>query len=310
MKQSNQELINELLIKIKKEVNDKINLEPIQTKRTDLVMTKLLNNLLESFQASANRNYEISLVYDAISTKEIFTKRAVIDSLTLLYGAHYFNNISLLNKMRNYGVSFTGLNHKPILGLFDPQIVSHFEESEYLAITKKYSFVFEEFYLSIKDLNTQERENYIKRFANIIKKIKLEVSTPSNYLNILVNNWAIYHLFNKKNLDTFDDETYLRTSLIQLKKFDSIGSHFNIVTEPIQTKKYLNHLIQTTDFHERYVDYELMFKLFTIEELLELPFGFETSYYFFCLKMIQNCLIKPLSYGKENHQFSTILVSA
>lgn len=280
MEQNNQKLINELLTKIKKEVNDKINLEPVQTAKTDLVMCDLLNDLLENFQTLSKKDFSSSLVYDVISSKEIFTKQAVINRLTLLYGAHYFNNISLLNKMRDYDVSFTGHTHQPILALFEPKIVSHFEEQEYLEITKKYSFLFEGFYSSIKDLNPQEQEPYLKRFTYIIKNINLDI-TPLDYsLNGIVNNLGLYRLFSKKNLDTFDDVTYLIASLAQLKKFDRIGTHFDIVTETNKTKRHLNFLIQTTNFREEYVDYGLMFKLFTTEELLDLPFGFETSYYF------------------------------
>lgn len=284
MEQNNQKLINELLTKIKKEVNDKINLEPVQTAKTDLVMCDLLNDLLENFQTLSKKDFSSSLVYDVISSKEIFTKQAVINRLTLLYSAHYFNNISLLNKMRDYEVSLTGFNHQPILSLFDPEIVSRFEEQEYLEITKKYSFLFEEFYSSIKDLNPQEQEPYLKRFTYIIKNINLDI-TPLDYsLNGIVNNWGLYRLFSKKNLDTFDDVTYLVASLAQLKKFDRIGTHFDIVTETNETKRHLNFLIQTIDFREEYVDYGLMFKLFTTEELLDLPFGFETSYYFSLFK--------------------------
>ena len=279
MEQNNQKLINELLTNIKKEVQTKIKLEPVQTAKTDLVMCDLLNKLLDNFQTSANSNQELSLVYDAISSKEVFTKQAVINRLTLLYSAHYFNNISLLNKMRDYEVSLTGFNHQPILSLFDPEIVSHFEEQEYLEITKKYSFLFEEFYSSIKDLNPQEQEPYLKRFTYIIKNINLDI-TPLDYsLNGIVNNWGLYCLFSKKNLDTFDDLTYLIASLKQLKDFDKISTHFDTVTESNETKRHLNFLIQTRNFREEYVDYGLMFKLFTTEELLDLPFGFETSYY-------------------------------
>lgn len=295
MNANNQKLINELLTNIKKEVQTKIKLEPVQTAKTDLVMCDLLNKLLDNFQTSANSNQELSLVYDAISSKEIFTKRAVIDRLTLLYGAHYFDNISLLNKMRNYDVSFTGLNHQPILALFDPKIVSHFDESEYLEIIKKYSFLFEDFYSSIKNLNNEDQEPYLKRFAYVIKNINLDI-TPLDYsLNGLVNNWSICRLFSKKNLDTFDNLTYLTASLAQLKKFDQIGTHFDTVTESNETKRHLNFLIQTRNFREEYVDYGLMFKLFTTEELLELPFGFETSYYFALFKDDTKLLEKALN---------------
>jgi len=280
MEKNNKKLINELLTKIKKEVNDKINLEHVKTAKTDLVMSDILNNLFENFQTLSKKDFSSSLVYDVISLKELYNNRNVISRLTLLYGAHYFDNISLLNKIYNHDISLTSLNHQPILAILDPKIVSQFEEQEYLKIIKKYGFLFEKFYESIKDLNLQEQEPYIKRFAYILKNINIDLTPPDNSLNSIVNNWSLYCLLSKKNLDTFDDVSYLIASLAQLKKFNRIGTHFDIVTETNETKRHLNSLIQTTDFHEDYVDYGLMFKLFTTEELLDLPFGFETSYYF------------------------------
>lgn len=279
MNKNNQDLINELLTKIKKEVQTKINLEPIQTAKTDLVMCDLLNNLFENFETLSKKDFTTSLVYDVISLKDLFNNRNIISRLTLLYGANYFDNISLLNKIYNHDISLTNLNHQPILAILDPKIVSQFDEEEYLEIIKKNGFLFEEFSSSIKDLTLQEQEPYLKRFANIIKHINLDIP-PNNYFDSIANNWSLYSLLSKKNLDTFDDVSYLIASIAQLKKFDKIGTHFDIVTETHETKRHLNFLIQTTDFREQYVNYELMFKLFTTEELLELPFGFETSYYF------------------------------
>ena len=65
MEQNNQKLINELLTKIKKEVNDKINLEPVQTAKTDLVICDLLNNLSSNidvfkFQSSMSESNNTS----------------------------------------------------------------------------------------------------------------------------------------------------------------------------------------------------------------------------------------------------------
>ena len=57
MNKNNQELINELLTNIKKEVQTKINLEHVKTAKTDLVMSDILNNLFENFQTLSKKDF-------------------------------------------------------------------------------------------------------------------------------------------------------------------------------------------------------------------------------------------------------------
>ncbi len=221
----------------------------------------------------------------------------LLNNLTMYYVAIYYDNLSLYNKMVQKDINFKKYSNPLAVYLLDSSITSKFAEDEYIEIVKYWDLQFLSFYQTIKDLPTLEREKYIERVAAILKKLQPKArkyledyKTRTGVENISFNELLFNTgLLSKNTLDSFSDITYFEATLNQLELMSYIGekNYSNIVLSK------LNHLIQTTEFFHLYSDYELMFRLFSDEELLNIS-CFDSQnieYYSKYLNIADNLLI-------------------
>src|SRR5699024_9791226 len=96
-------------------------------------------------------------------------------------------------------------------------ISSKFERKKYIEMIKICGFIFRNFANSIKNLPEEEREKYIQRFTklmNIKYELIYEVLKPKK--GYYCSRERFESIFNKNNLDTFTDETYINATEEQL----------------------------------------------------------------------------------------------
>jgi hypothetical protein len=254
--------VSDTLNQIKDVVKKSINLEKEREKQTDEKMSKVLyilvNTNVEELEESDGILFHKLL---PLSGKE--ENERVWTHLILYYTALYFDNVALLQKMLSENVFLGKSRYDLLLCVLDKNLSSRFEEQEYLELIKNSGNIFKMFYCSIKKVDSKERENYFNRFAKILKGRKDE-------LNLKKYN-DISFILVKNNLDVFDNESYLNSSIEQLRKV--IGHVYNLNNK--DNIKRLNNLIHTTDFAQSYWDWDLMFSLFTDEELLDKDYWVE-----------------------------------
>lgn len=191
--------------------------------------------------------------------------------LTLYYAAICSCNVNLLNKMLEEKVDF-GKNLKDLnLYVLYWPISTKFQENEYIEIVKDCMGVFEDFYRTTINLPREEFEKYATRFAKILKARHKDL-TPNGSLYEDLN---LYRLFSKSRMDIYEDESYLKASKEQLNMM-GVMALYNLKNE--DTIRRLNNLIQTTDFSQYYCNADLMFSLFSDDELFRI--NYDTSYFF------------------------------
>lgn len=191
--------------------------------------------------------------------------------LTLYYAAIAYLNVNLLNKMLEEKVDFgKGLKNLNLYVLYWP-ISTKFQENEYIEIVKDCMGVFEDFYRTTINLPREEFEKYATRFAKILKARHKDL-TPNGSLYEDLN---LYRLFSKSRMDIYEDESYLKASKEQLNMMGAMAL-YNLKNE--DTIRRLNNLIQTTDFSQYYCNADLMFSLFSDDELFRI--NYDTSYFF------------------------------
>ncbi len=131
--------------------------------------------------------------------------------------------------------------------------------------------MFEGFYQTTKDLPREEFEKYATRFAKILKARHKDL-TPNGSLHEDLN---LYRVFSKSRMDIYEDDSYLKASKEQLNMMGAM-SLYDLKNE--DTIRRLNNLIQTTDFSQYYCNADLMFSLFSDDELFRI--NYDTSYFF------------------------------
>lgn len=233
--------MQEFLTYIKQEIKKKITLE---SNKEEIIDSKIISILKKE------KNY---------NTNE--TKCNFI----IMYTALYFNNLELLNYLNKNNFSFGIYPNNLSIYLLDNSFTKYFTNSKFLIFITKYKPYLHSFFLSIKDLKASEKEQYIKRFIYLV----MIIDNTLNKYKLSVNS-----LFTKASLDTFSNETYLCANYNQLNNI--IASLFN--TPSKGTIKRLNNLIITTNFAMHFHNYDLMFELFSDEELLNMTVSPE---YFF-----------------------------
>lgn len=260
------------LNEIKNEVKREINLQEERMHETDEVMKRILEDLINGEYKNIQKAPEGNLIYTLLPLSDRQEHKKIRDTLTLLYTSIYFNNVSLLKKLLASEVKliyYDRLSHdydRLALSLLDSTITSRFTEEEYLEILKKHKSVFDKFYQTIIKPNDQDLNIYLERFAKILKEIKIPLDTID-----------ARNLFQKKRMAIYEDETYLLANKDQLT---FLSNTYLGEEETPESIKHFNRLIKTTDFSSIYANYDIMFKLFTDEELIEKKWGYSESLFY------------------------------
>jgi len=250
--------IRNTLNEIKDYVKRVLVLESIQEEETDKKMSIVLRELIDANFKNVNVDGYGNLVHTLLPLTDSKENDKIRRTLILYYTALYHDNVELLNKMLKEEIDFGYQLHDLYLYYLDKSITSKFEEEEYFKVIKNCGGVLNKFNFTTRDLPKEKREEYVIRFTNILKERHQDIITHSTYGDFC-------YLFAKKNLDNFEDASYYYATKEQLRMMSRCGDSRNINDE--NTKRRLNDLIQTTTFKEYYWNTDLMFGLFTDEEL-------------------------------------------
>lgn len=268
--------INKMLKEIKENVEEKIDLSlkdccdynsEFLTRKIDCKMMELLKGILADDKKSTSVfKYNYWLFSDSKDLEQ--TRNDVKCRLILYYVALYFGEVDLLEKLILEGVSLGNNPKHLLLCALVPEIVSLFEEEEYISILKESGHVFEPFYGSISEIEGRERKNYLKKFASILKKKNMQ-GVDSIILS-------------KKLLDIYSEEAYDAASLNQMNnvmcQIDELGNDENI--------QRINNLIINTNFSDAAaLNMDQLFKYFTIRELD----NFDSDEVNFYNKILEKC---------------------
>lgn len=231
----------------------KLNQEKIQ--ETDEKMSKILSDLIDSRFNNINVDKDLNLIYTFLPLIDKRENQKIRRLFELYYTAIFYDNVELLNEMLKNDVNF----YKPLsrLELLDKDLSSRYDKDEYIKIVKEKGDILFAFICSINTLEDEEKNKYIDRFINILNL----------RYDDLEDNYYYYHVLTKKALDIFTDESYLNASKEQLEFISGIGK----IDE--DNKNRLNNLIINSDYSKNLCDMNLMFKLFTDEELNEFSYS-------------------------------------
>ena len=252
--------IQNTLNEIKGYVKQVLVLDSISEEETDKKMAIVLRELIDANFKNVNVDGYGNLVHTLLPLTDDKENDKIRRTLILYYTALYYDNVELLNKMLKEEINFGYQLNDLYLYYLDKNISSKFEEEEYLKVIKECGGLLKEFNFTTRNLPKDEREEYVIRLTNILKERHQDIITHSLYSNF-------YHLFSKKNLDTFEDASYYYGTKEQLKMMANCGDSLSNNIKNEDTIRRLNDLIQTTTFKEYYWDTDLMFGLFTDEEL-------------------------------------------
>ena len=264
--------IQNTLNEIKGYVKQVLVLDSISEEETDKKMAIVLRELIDANFKNVNVDGYGNLVHTLLPLTDDKENDKIRRTLILYYTALYYDNIDLLNKMLKEEINFGYQLNDLYLYYLDKSITSKFEEEEYFKIIKNCGGVLKKFNFTTRDLAKEEREEYIIRLTNILKERHQDIITHSLYSNF-------YYLFSKKNLDTFEDASYYYGTKEQLKMMSSYGNLSNNIKNE-DTIRRLNDLIQTTAFKEYFYNFDLMFGLFSDEELQQMDCW---DGHFFCI---------------------------
>lgn len=243
--------MQKFLTYIKQEIKRKIKLDANKEKITDNKIIPLLEKETD-FISDKKKCYYIEL-----------------------YTAFYFDNIHLLKFLKENDISLGIYPSNLSIYLLDNSFTKYFTNTSYLNFITRYKPYLHSFFLSIKDLEPLKKEEYIRTFIlltiSLNKTLKILESNPNSLTN---------SLFTKKTLDTFSIDTYKAANTLQLNNI--IAALENAPKKG--TVKRLNNLIRTTNFSLFFHNYDLMFELFSDEELLNMT----TSPEYFFTKALNN----------------------
>lgn len=251
--------IRNTLNEIKEDIKNIINLEEEKEEKTDEKMSIVLKELIDANFKNVNVDGYGNLIHTLLPLTDKKENDKIRRSLILYYTALYFDNVDLLNRMLKEEVDFGYQLHDLKLYLLDKDVTSRFEGDEYIEVVKDCGELFFRFNLSTKNLTKEEKEEYITRFVSILKARHSDLVTDSN------NRFRFYYLFSKYVMDVYEDASYYYATKDQLAMMSGCGNSLHIKNE--DTIKRLNNLVQTTAFSGHFWNMDLMFSLFSDEEL-------------------------------------------
>ena len=272
--------VKNTLNEIKNCIKRNIKLEKEQEKKTDEKIYLVLKELIDGILKNINLDDYGNLIYTLIQLIDGKEHDKIKCLLALYYTASYFDNVKLLNRMLQEKVNFGYTPSTLYYSVLDKDISSKFEENEYIKFVKQNIRIFDGFYQTTKDLPKEEREKYLTRFVSIIK-------ARHNDFDRELSTW----LLSKENLDRYEDSTYFNASGKQLCIIADSGLHH---VENEDTIRRLNNLIQTTDFSRHYSNTDLMFSLFSDDELFNI--SYQIGEYFNTFSGNQDWLNKAIDF--------------
>lgn len=260
------------LNEIKKNVKGNIELDDEKAKKIDKKMTHVLKDLINANFKNLQMDPKGNLIYTFLPIVDEQENKKVRLSLVLYYTALYYDNVELLHELLKEDINFN-YDYSINLQYLDKTISSKFERKKYIEMIKTCGDIFRNFAVSIKDLPEEEREKYIQRFTKLMNiEYELIYETLKPKSNYCWSGERFESIFNKNNLDTFTDETYINATEKQLGFINSCGYE----SFKKETCERLNHLMQTKYFSNHLCNFDLMMELYTDEQLETLDYY--TSY--------------------------------
>ena len=238
-------------IKLDKEKEEEVD------KKMAIILTDLINANFKNLQKDPNGN----LIYTLLPIVDKEENKKIRLSLVLYYTALYYDNVDLLRDLLKEKIGFEG-NWHINLQYLDKSISSKFERKKYIEMIKTCGYIFRNFAKSIENLTEEEREQYIQKFVKLIN-LKYDLICDIISKKQWYERSRLEHLFEKANLDTFTDETYIQATDKQL---DLINYSYTDNYSK-DTRDRLNNLMHTKGFSNCLSNLSLMLKLFTDEEL-------------------------------------------
>ena len=282
--------IQNTLNEIKSYVKQVIVLEPSKEEVADKKMSIVLRELIDANFKNVNVDGYSNLVHTLLPLTDSKENDKIRRTFILYYTGLYFDNINLLNKMLKEEIDFGYQLHALNLFYLDKNISSRFEEEEYIRIIKDSGRLFKNFNLTTKDLSKEEKELYVTRVVNILEERKEDLVIKKGY------NYDIYNIFTKDVLDIFEDASYYYATTEQLQMISKQATRFDNKRE--DAIRRLNDLVQTTAFKEYFINNDLMFSLFTDDELQGMDYW--VSSYFNRFSYTPEILNKAMDLFKKN----------
>lgn len=251
------------LNEIKRDVKWEIDLDKEKEEDVDRKMSLVLKDLINANFKNLQMDPKGNLIYTFLPIVDEQENKKVRMSLALYYTALYYDNVELLQDLLKENINFKR-DYTINLQYLDKTISSKFERKKYVEMIKICGDIFRNFVVSIKNLSDEEREKYIQRFVKLMN-IKFELirnsilSRATNYYDR--NQYEL--IFNKNNLDTFTDETYIKATKEQLNFINSCESN----CYKKETCERLNNLMQTRNFSNYLYNLDLMMSLYTDEQI-------------------------------------------
>lgn len=149
-------------------------------------------------------------------------------SLVLYYAALYFDNVEILMQLIKEGVNFGKDPDNLLLCVLDKNVSDLFDKSMYADVIKRGGCFFKSCYESVSSESWSKKKAYLEKFARIISKredlVFGEVRSPGGFSFLINRPHAIeydygsdWQIFTKEKLDIFDEETYMKASLDQIR---------------------------------------------------------------------------------------------
>lgn len=276
------------LSEIKQKVKWEINLDEKREKETDEKMFLVLRDLINANFKNLQLDTKGNLIYTLLPIVDERENEKVRLSLVLYYAALYYDNVDLLHDLLKGNIEFR-VNSSIRFEYLDKSVSSKFKRDDYVRYIKNNGDIFCSFIKSIKNVDFNKREEFIKRFVKLFNENYEHIS---NYLRDHGCYSNLSNLFDRGNLVNLDDESYRLASDKQLGCINSL-SGFELNESD---RKRLNNLIQNTDFAGRFYDIEFMMELFSDEELMTL--SYDASYFLSKYSKNEKMLNKALDFLK------------
>lgn len=257
------------LNEIKGMVKHEIKLDKEREMEIDKKMTIVLKDLINANFKNLQMNPNGDMIYTLLPIVDDQENDKIRLSFALYYAALYYDNVSLLHDLLKENIRFDRRSYHIDFQYLNKEISSRFERKEYIKMIKTCGYIFEWFINSIEKLPEEERKKYIDRF---VKLINIKYDLISEIISEKSFNSSfdkLEYVFDKNNLDTFTDETYIKATDKQLRLIEQCqGKSYSE-----ETKIRLNNLMQTKGFSEYLKNFDLMMKLYTDEQLETLDYN-------------------------------------
>lgn len=199
-------------------------------------------------------------------------------SLVLYYAALHFDNVGILMQLIKEGVNFGNDPDNLLLCVLDKNVSDLFDKSMYADVIKRGGCFFKSCYESISSESLSKKKAYLEKFARIISKredlVFGEVRSPRVHSLLIDRPHTIeddygsdWQIFTKEKLDIFDEETYMKASLDQIRVVIANIKNFK---NPENISR-LNNLMQHRNYCNLAIKHgEVFFDVLSDDEVINL----------------------------------------